>query len=332
MDDRKRFEIRRAGEADREEIGRFLGLAYHPWGQFKYPERWQWQFVHNPFRPPGELPVWLAISEGAIVGQVANTHVRLKVGGQVVRAVNQSDLVVLPSHRRSGVARALMTASLEGVDGALNLWMSSTTEKILRTLGYVELPSISAFFHRPGEPEAWERKDARVAIERVRRFGPQVDALWDEIGSALGLAVVRDATYLNWKFADQPHAGYELFEAHRGGQLCGYAIGRQCAPPEPPLAIVADLIAAPGDGEALEALARFVRGHYRRRAILVATSMAEHQAALRQCGFEEQRREPPIRPFLWSRTRRLDPGEAGQNMLMSRGDSDWDQVPYAAIA
>ena len=54
--------VRQATIDDKLEIFSFLDLAYGENARYKYPERWEWQFVHNPFKPT-ELPVWIAITE-----------------------------------------------------------------------------------------------------------------------------------------------------------------------------------------------------------------------------------------------------------------------------
>ena len=52
--------IRQATLEDRERIMRFLQIAYKDNAQYKFPERWNWEFAHNPFWDGADLPVWIA--------------------------------------------------------------------------------------------------------------------------------------------------------------------------------------------------------------------------------------------------------------------------------
>jgi GNAT superfamily N-acetyltransferase len=327
-------EIRRVNPEDEPALGMFLHEAYCPWGRFKYPERWRWQFVQNPLCTPGAPPVWIALDRGRIVGQVANTPVELEIGQTHVRGVNQGDLIVRPEYRRSGIAGALMAASLAEVDFALDLWVAPISRRILDRLGYLELPIIPWLQHQPTATAPPPAGDTGVDIVRVDRFGPESDALWERIGPEFGLATSRNVAYLNWKFTAQPHMGYEMFEARQGTALRGIAVVRPCRRPEPDLVVLAELIVSRGDPAALTALCEHVRARYAGlgKTIVAATSVTEYRAALRSCGFVETAQRRPVSPFLWCRQKPADLPRLVETMLVGRSDSDWDQYPYAGLA
>src|SRR5262249_9810437 len=50
-------------------------------------------------------------------------------------------------------------------------------------------------------------------IEEVDRFDVEVDALWRRCGGRYTSALVRDARYLNWRYADCPDVDYVLLLA-----------------------------------------------------------------------------------------------------------------------
>ncbi len=54
-------------------------------------------------------------------------------------------------------------------------------------------------------------------------FDARFDALWAAAAPA-AIAVVRDAAYLNWRYAQQPLRGYTTITAERDGRLAGYVV------------------------------------------------------------------------------------------------------------
>ena len=72
--------IRRATLEDKPAIFAFLEKAYGDKARYKYPERWEWQFEKNPYKPNDELPVFIAVTEdGQVVGQSAAMYEPLKI-------------------------------------------------------------------------------------------------------------------------------------------------------------------------------------------------------------------------------------------------------------
>ncbi len=93
--------VRRATQADREAIFQFIQKAYPSRWQYKIPERWQWEYVDNPFLEGDELPVWIAVEDdggpGArVLGQTCALVEPLKIGSQVYRAGWSVDTFLLP--------------------------------------------------------------------------------------------------------------------------------------------------------------------------------------------------------------------------------------------
>jgi hypothetical protein len=226
------------------------------------------------------------------------------------------------------------------VDFALDLWVAPITKRILGHLGYLELPTVPWLCYQPSvtDPEtpglAGTDVHNHFDIVRVSRFDQEADALWKQINQDFGIATVRSAAYLNWKFVDQPHMGYEIFEARRRATLRGIAILRRSRHPEPGAVVLGDLISSRDDSAALGALCQFVRRRYAAlgRTIVTSTSVTEYRHALRTCGFVETPRPRPVSPFIWCRHPPADLARLAETMLVGRADSDWDQYPYAGMA
>src|SRR5205085_563384 len=62
-----------------------------------------------------------------------------------------------------------------------------------------------------------------VRIEPLDRFPEEVDEVWRAAAHAYGNHVIRDARFLNWRYADTPRT-YRRFGAYRADRLRAVAI------------------------------------------------------------------------------------------------------------
>ena len=161
-------------------------------------------------------------------------------------------------------------------------------------------------------------------MERVDCFDEEIDQLWTRLAPRFPVIVQRDATYLNWKFTQQPHMNYHKFVARREQAICGYVITRTGTPPEANVGIIADLFAAPDDEAVIRRMLVHSVEHLRREGmdgIIAASSVPEYVTHFFQQGF---RRTRDVIPMFRSKTvaQMSDNG-----WFMSMGDHDWDQYP-----
>lgn len=142
---------------DLERIGRFLRVAYGAQAQYKFPDRWLWEFVDNPYRSGRGLPIWLAEADGRIVGQTCEMIVPLKWGDRVHPAAWGVDYIVLPELRRQGIGRLLQQAQAEYHDIFMALSMSPISRRVLVDLGFTE-----------ADPVVELNKTVRVSPDQAR--------------------------------------------------------------------------------------------------------------------------------------------------------------------
>jgi hypothetical protein len=68
------------------------------------------------------------------------------------------------------------------------------------------------------------RERARFTVREVARFDERHDRLWTAASESTRCAVVRDASYLNWKYVDQPGQEFVRLEVVEGGDVRGVAV------------------------------------------------------------------------------------------------------------
>jgi hypothetical protein len=373
--------VRRATLDDKPAIFEFIKIAYQGRWQYKIPERWQWEYVDNPFLKGGELPVWVAIDEdGRVVGQTCALVEPLKIGERTYSLGWSVDTYLLKEYRGQGIGYQLQKANDEGNEVFMSLSMSHKNRRIKSGLGSIPIDPVTVYTRLSRyEPESIReaaakrvvKKDSRlkkavrgglrwsqldrlsawllnawvdlkdlfylrnspsgVTINPVEFFTEEIDKLWERLSPCFYAIVKRDACFLNWKYVNQPHIEYERFVAWKDGELVGYVILRKGKPPERFLGIIADLFAAPDDGETIRALLSFAVVHLKRariKDIVAATTVSAYQEALEKLGF---RKAKVVYPMLHGKAdapeliSALEPG----SWFLGKSDHDWDQYPLA---
>ena len=96
---------------------------------------------------------------------------------------------------------------------------------------------------------------AHNTLAVVKRMDPALDAAWLELAGTYDVTRVRDAAYVNWKYAEHPVLDYRVIVATKGGKPSGYLIWRPApAGYAEQRAVIADFLVARGDARTLEEL------------------------------------------------------------------------------
>jgi GNAT superfamily N-acetyltransferase len=183
---------------------------------------WQWKFRDNP---TGLVHTMVADHEQhGIVGAYVTIPARVRIEGQERICGQCVDLWVLPEHRRHGPRPGLFVnlalAHYEQWGGkapdqnAFHYGWPIATWRIGQKYLRYEMVRDWDFLFRELPPNGLPPRatSAELEVRRVPRFSADTDALWAANQDATQLALVRDASYLNWRFADAHDATYELYE------------------------------------------------------------------------------------------------------------------------
>lgn len=164
-------------------------------------------------------------------------------------------------------------------------------------------------------------------IEEVDRFPTELDTLWQDNLRARFALFERSASFLNWRFADVPGLTYRRFLLRNGPEIAGYLVIRRHAPAELPVGVIADLLARPGDGPALDSLiahAVAVLGP-ETEYLEAAASSGDLRAALGRAGFLRTRQMHPT-VVVADPAVRARMAAAPDGWHFTKADHDWDQV------
>lgn len=212
------------------------------------PELWRWRYCENPL---GALRISVAIShEGRMVGHYGGypmvfEHDQSKPfdfaqGKQGLLLAHQNgDVMTDRSARRLGhggaslvrrMAQHFWAAYGEGrVDFHYGFNTDTARELQKRVVpGVRVLEDVGSWVSEGTLSQFGEKaRDGRnLRAERVTRFTDEWNAFVQRVRSAYGTLVRRDATYLNWRYADRPMSDDVLVLVRERDQIVGGAVFR----------------------------------------------------------------------------------------------------------
>jgi hypothetical protein len=319
--------------------------------------RWNWMFVESARRLGLDPRIWLYRDNGRIAAHNGAIPVRVKVGAHERDSAWLVDTMVLEPYRSQALGARMMVQAHEDLPFALSLGQTQQMRDIQLRLGWEQVAPLQTaqFLIRPervlkgklppgaagaagmGLRAANAMRGALKARERldvveIERFGPEHDRLWERMAATVTCSVRRDASYLNWKYVEQPGQDFIRLELREQDQVRG-VVALVLREPDGAYryrrALIVDLV-APLDEPAL--LRRLIKAAVRAAADAGADALTcLHIArplttALKAAGF--RLREPER--FLLVRPADLDEGArrqalAGDAWYVTQGDSDIDR-------
>lgn len=239
------------------------------------PERFEWHYQRNP---DGPALVWLVQdAAGRPVGTSAAYPRRMHLDGEIVRALNLSDFAVDTAYRSLGPALQLLRATLEPVRSGEYAFSydfpSESMRALYRRMGGADLGRkerwvrpvdlrpiarrkmgngiVGSVVGAAGQAalrarDAFSGVPSGLEIELLEgECGAEFDALDERLGRLRRVIGVRDAAYLNWRYAQSPLSSFSILCARRAGRLEGFAV---LWPEDPEVVPILDLYAPEENG------------------------------------------------------------------------------------
>ena len=351
------WHIRDYRDGDEEQI---LGLRRRVFGDLDpvrlMPETWRWQFRDNP----AGASVWaLAQDHDRIVGQYAVIPTRFSVEGKDACFALSCDTMIDPDYRRQGLFTALAREAyqrIESESGITTVWgfpNEASLPGFIRHLNWrlltvfplrvVPLRPLAMLRTRLGLKKTFGKaptgregdSDAAISanifglqVEPVIRFDEEFDGLWKRHCSLAPVIQIRNAAYLNWRYADIPAFGYRSFAIRSSGRLLGYMVIRTMSVMGHFFGVLTDLFPFPVlDTLTTQHLFRFARNYCKDQGAEFMTCLLSQAdpAFFKDAGLKTV---PAIlNPRKWHFGARCAPRDAGvlgavENWHLTYGDTD----------
>lgn len=277
------YTIRRAGFDEIPRLSEFrkTNFPYEPRTRSCEPDYYYWKLKNNPFLP-GEI--WLAESDGAIVGSASITPKPMMVNGEQLLGAESGDTFTHPDFQRRGIFARLLTAAIESsyergirfVYGFPNtqslpaavkrtpyhvasLGLYSTVRvldaKALLPERLARLPLFSETVNagiKAISLSARIRRDEGVTV--IDAFPEDFDSLWDRTAADYDIAVVKKRDYLTWRYFENPRPYLVLLARDRSGNVTGYLVAARMTAERAAVIRVADYLTVRDDGATFKKL------------------------------------------------------------------------------
>jgi len=187
---------------------------------------WNWWYESNP---AGQGAAMVAVDiQGQVGAVLCMTPVRLNVDGQTVLVAQDSVGLVHPDAQRQGlfgrVAKALHEWEARKFDFQFCFCNEKSKWAYIKHINFID-QGASAFY--TGEAISRRLPDDAV-VREIYSFGPDHDALWDLVRARCRIVQIRDARYLNWRFAPGGTGKkYKIFDVFLSGSLHGTLVVQQ---------------------------------------------------------------------------------------------------------
>lgn len=279
-------------------------------------DHWRWKLKTLP--APCEN-VWLALNQAAPIFQYAGIPLRCNLFGRERFSMVSVDTMTAPEFQKRGLLTQVgrlaydhwRAANIAFVIGLPNERWGSRAN----ALGWIDLFPLQ-WLARPLRPEVllarrsrlkpiarfkwigstlnrwWDRSlqtDRSISIRSIQQAGSEFDQVWNMIRSEDQISVVRDSTWVNWRYLTAPMFNYQVLLAERSGQPLGYAAYRIAAEGKRKIGFIAEVITNPQGGPVWKTLLSQVLGLLREAQVETAVTLAvpdtEGHAAFRRNGF-----------------------------------------------
>jgi hypothetical protein len=322
--------------------------------------RWRWMFQSSAARLGVEPMVWVYRSNAGVMAHQGAIAVKLRtpLGEQVTGWFVET--MALARVRGRAIGPMVVAKALQDLPFNLSLGQTEQMRELQYRLGWKRVAPLQTLTFVlngravvDGKVPAWGapfaamalnfrqrlrywsgRRSPRAALQlrEISRFTQAHDRLWQRVEQRFTVAVVRDASYLNWKYVDQPGQSFvrlELSDESGVRALAIVSISEPDATYRYRRAWLNDIVVPPDEEDVVGATFEAVRQtSLRLGADLIVFDIISEALVKRALAFGFTVREP-------SRVLLIAPGDpptdVGRlalnpaNWLVTRGDSDIDR-------
>ncbi|MEE4109449.1 MAG: KR domain-containing protein, partial [Halieaceae bacterium] len=255
---------------------------------------WRWMFLDSAKRLGRPPALWFYTEEAKVVGETGAIPVRLKVGDEECDAAWLVDSMVLQPYRERAVGTRILHRAMGDQPLALSLGQEAYMREIQLRMGWRSVGRVGHYVYPlrsrrllrgkiPAGPLAWTAAAVlegaaqlrrvmpaqapawKLEVTSVDRFGAPHDELWTRVKADIACCVVRDASYLNWKYVDREGVDFQLLEMRRGADLVAAAVVALREPDEVyryRRGFIVDLLLPPSDRALVRGVLAALRAYF----------------------------------------------------------------------
>jgi GNAT superfamily N-acetyltransferase len=238
------------------------------------PAYQEWQCQRNP-AGPAITALAREAETGRLIGQVATIPIRVRLSAKVRLASLSLEPAIDPAYQGRDVLAGLLKdvcalSAEEGIAFTYGFPDQPSYSTFVNKAGFRNIGSVPLLV-RPLNPERLAMKTTRslvpgkaasvarrvwrtpapvprqqavpgLDIAQVDSFGSSFVLFWDRVQHRFPVMVVRDPTYLNWRFAGAPTRKYTTFVAKSEDEIRGFIVLRAASLGQFSAALIVELV------------------------------------------------------------------------------------------
>ncbi len=189
---------------------------------------WNWRFKNNPW---AHGIITLAWDKDVLAGHYAVMPFQIQVQNLLIKAVFSMTTMTHPKYRGRGLFPRLAKRTYErarelGYKLVYGFPNAFSHRGFVNRLNWFDLGNVSLNSVEPVKTsEALKDARSNIISEKITLFSENVNQLWESTKSNFIIAIPRNTTFLNWRFAKHPETKYSMhLLKNENGELEGYYV------------------------------------------------------------------------------------------------------------
>jgi len=221
---------------------------------------WDWKYLVNPYNMDGMSSGYVLTQQNSVVGLIGQFALPIKIGPRKTTGYAACDFFVDEDFRPYGLLLAgkfwgdtrpsvLFSTSVNSRSSNIHKKFGGKDLEIghistIRVIDYrkaagvffnykkgiLEAPSeitnsLSLSFLKSLFKYSFKTFPSELTVSPLNNFNKEFDEFWEENSDNCEVSVVRDKSYLTWRYSNYPLAGIKIFAAYdRNGRLSGFTV------------------------------------------------------------------------------------------------------------
>jgi len=254
MNSKENFSVSKYGRHYFEDVKKLWKEQYEPNYVSQRAILFKWLTEKNPFIG-GDSPYFLLLHREKVVGMLGHMPLEFTVNGKKKRGYLSQDALLALNYRGKGLGKILLQGIAEQVISfAGAIWFNEPNYRLYLKCGWLDVPgfypylkildptpfikerfkgrilqNVASFlaknFLKIREGLRSSESFRQVRVSEIEQFDEQFDEFFLTVSGQLGIIVMRDHKYLNWKFVEKPFHNYKRYAAiDEKGDLSGYIV------------------------------------------------------------------------------------------------------------
>ena len=253
---REKILVRAYKEGDEKNILKLQSSVLNIEDLLSFKKKWVWQFKKNPNNHKKSIPFTCIVTiSNRIIGAIETMPVNIKIGDKKFRGAWLVGNSVSSEYQGRGIG-TLMQDYIEkngNFDILLSLGSTEAAYHLLKKLdwdvGYFgykvailnleelikmnsivlrfiihPLSNLYGLFFRLYSIIRNNRSIYKYKLVTIKCFDNRFDKLLVNAINYYPITVIRDRSYLNWRYIDCPHRSYVIYSAEKNNEVCGFII------------------------------------------------------------------------------------------------------------